>query len=69
MMMYANLFSSGFTALGLLLNLEIVEVARFVNLNPEVAGVRVRVKWVPRSPDPPAHGHLFYQFTTSLVTT
>jgi len=37
MMMYANLFSSGFTALGLLLNLEIVAVARFVNLNPEVA--------------------------------
>ena len=37
MMLYANLFSSGFTALGLLLDLEIVSVARFVDRNPQVA--------------------------------
>ena len=36
-MMYANLFSSGFTALGLLLDLEVVSVARFVDRNPQVA--------------------------------
>lgn len=36
MMMYANLFSSGFTALGLVLNLEIISVARFVEANPAI---------------------------------
>jgi hypothetical protein len=34
---YTYTTAQGFTALGLLLNLEIVAVARFVNLNPEVA--------------------------------
>jgi len=36
MMLYANVFSSGFTALGLLLNLEIVSVVRFISANPEI---------------------------------
>ena len=36
MMMYANLFSSGFTALGLVLNLEILSVASFVEANPAI---------------------------------
>ena len=36
MMLYANLFSSGFTALGLLLNLEILSVASFIRANPEI---------------------------------
>lgn len=36
MMMYANLFSSGFTALGLVLNLEIVSVLEFLKSNPTI---------------------------------
>jgi len=37
MMLYANLFSSGFTALGLLLNpSELVTVVRFISANPEI---------------------------------
>jgi len=36
MMMYANLFSSGFTALGLVLNLEIISVWSFVEANPAI---------------------------------
>merc|ERR1712118_648340 len=34
MMMYSNLFSSGFTALGLLVNLEILDVVRYLMENP-----------------------------------
>ncbi|KAL1507571.1 hypothetical protein AB1Y20_007191 [Prymnesium parvum] len=36
MMMYSNLFSSGFTALGLLVTLEIVDVVHFLTRNPSV---------------------------------
>mmetsp|Transcript_66628 Transcript_66628/g.199078 ORF Transcript_66628/g.199078 Transcript_66628/m.199078 type:complete len:446 (-) Transcript_66628:294-1631(-) len=36
MMMYSNLFSSGFTALGLLVTLEIVQVASYLTANPSV---------------------------------
>mmetsp|Transcript_43938 Transcript_43938/g.72983 ORF Transcript_43938/g.72983 Transcript_43938/m.72983 type:complete len:419 (-) Transcript_43938:811-2067(-) len=36
MMMYANLFSSGFTALGLLVTLEIVQVTAYIASNPEI---------------------------------
>ena len=36
MMMYANLFSSAFTALGLLVTLEIVEVLEYFERNPSI---------------------------------
>jgi len=36
MMMYSNLFSSGFTALGLLVTLEVVQVTHFLRHNPSI---------------------------------
>merc|ERR1719393_1013066 len=36
MMLYANLFSSGFTALGLVLNLEILSVLSFIAANQAI---------------------------------
>ena len=36
MMMFANLFSSGFTALGLVVTLEILDVMRYISENPSI---------------------------------